>query len=149
MSPKLAILQRRMNLQPEQAPVPEGGHGLGVAIEQLIADEVSRRVGEAMQQSPKVQRLLDDFNRPKPVTDYRDLPPVQKTTPAKSMSALIHRDGAGLARWVEVNGIKFEALRDGAGVLLGMKQVDESPVLPAIDIPYLAGARQYQDGEPR
>ncbi|POA78010.1 hypothetical protein [Pseudomonas sp. DP16D-R1] len=145
MSPKLAILQRRMNFQPEQAPVPEGGHGLGVAIEQLIADEVSRRVGEAMQQSPKVQRLLDDFNRPKLVTDFKQLPPVQKTAPAKNMSALIHRDGAGLARWIEVNGVKFEAMRDATGSLLGMRQVDEIPVLPALDIPFKPEAREYNE----
>lgn len=148
MSPKLAVLHRRLNLTPEKAPVPDTG--LGAQIEALVADAVQAQVADALErQSPKVDRLIQGFNKPKPVTDYRQLPHVQKTAPARNMTALVHRDAAGVTRWIEVNGVKFEAMRDGAGVLLGMKQVDESPVLPPPDIPFKPEAREYNPGESR
>lgn len=123
MSPKLQLIAKRMKLPPlgEKAPPPADGHGLGMAIESLIADEVERRVGEAMEQQRKqpahVNRLMDQFNKPAPVSDYRQLP----TTPApKVMQATIERDGAGLARAIVVNGQRLLAQRDGAGQLIGV-----------------------------
>ncbi|MHA6232728.1 hypothetical protein [Pseudomonas fluorescens group sp. PF-69] len=146
MNPKLAILQRRMNLQPEQAPVPESGHGLGVAIEQLIADEVSRRVGEAMQQSPKVQRLLDDFNRPKPTTDFKQLPPVARTPAPKAMELQFQRDELGRVAMVDAGFMQWRVQRNEVGQIVRMVPADIAPIPPAIEPPYLGKARQYQDG---
>lgn len=146
MNPKLAALHRKLNLQPDKAPAPESG--LGAQIEALVADAVQMQVADAIErkQPARMQRLLDDFNRPKPTTDYRQLPLVQKTAPAKNMSAQIMRDGAGLARWVQIGDCKFEALRDSNNMLVGMRQLDENPVLPALDIPFKAEAREYQEG---
>lgn len=149
MSPKLAILERKMARQSSaQAPAPEGGHGLGAAIEKLIADEVERRVGEAVEQrpSPRVRRL---FNAPAPVSDYRELPPVAKTAPKKSLNMLIHRDAAGQILWAEMDGMKVELVRDGAGRAIAMREITESPVLPPLDIADKTKARQYQPGETR
>ena len=149
MNPKLAILQRRLNISmPEKAPVPDTG--LGAQIEALVTDAVQQQVADALERSPKVDRLIQGFNKPKPMpTDYRELPAVPKTAPAKNMSAQIMRDGAGLARWIQIGNLKFEALRDATGMLVGMRQVDESPVLPPPDIPFKAEAREYNPGESR
>lgn len=153
MSPKLELIARRMKLPPSGVPAPDTSSGLGQAIESMIADEVERRVGEAVDRRPPshAQQLLDrQFNRPAvPISDYRDLPPVPKTAPKKNLDAVFHRDGAGKVRWVEINGVKFEALRDRAGVLLGMKEITASPVPPPPDIAAKTEARQYQPGKPR
>ena len=119
MSPKLAILQRRMNLQmPEPAPAPESGHGLGAAIEKIISDEVTRRVDEAMAERAKQPaRVRNLFNAPEPVTDYR-LPATPKTAPLKGFVMNVERDGASLARALVVDGERFLLQRDGAGNLI-------------------------------
>lgn len=154
-SPKLAQLERKLGLHrqvPERIPVPADSSGLGAAIEQLIADRVEEALAKEREQqrrSPKVERLMQSFNTPAPVTDYKQLPPIQKTAPAKNLSAQLHRDGAGTVRWMEINGVKFEALRDGAGLLIGARQIDESPVLPMPGIPHKTEARKYNPGDPR
>lgn len=151
MSPKLALIARRMQRQtPEQAPAP-AYDDLTAAIQRLV-DE---RVEQAMEQQPvkqpaHVRRLMDDFNRPTPTTDFRQLPAVQKTSSTKPFNAIFHRDGAGQILWAEMStGVKFEVLRDGASRIIGMREITESPVLPALDVPYKAEARQYQPGTPR
>lgn len=148
MSPKLALIARKMARQtPEQAPAPEG-HGLGAAIEKLIADEVERRVGEVMEQEARVR---DQFRAPAPVTDYRQLPQVPRAQPPKEpLNMTIHRDGGGLITWCEASdGTKIQTVRDGAGNMIAMREVSESPVLPALEIPFKGEARQYQPGVPR
>ncbi|WP_095195873.1 hypothetical protein [Pseudomonas sp. Irchel 3A7] len=127
-----------------QAPAPEG-HGLGAAIEKIIADEVERRVAEAMQERKPIRQM---FNAPKPYTDFEQLPPVAKTRPPKNIGVQVFRDGAGLMRWLTVGDVKFEIQRDGADRIVGMRQVDESPVLPALDIAVKTEAR-YNPGVPR
>ncbi|WP_448145380.1 hypothetical protein [Pseudomonas silesiensis] len=151
-SPKLEILARQMrrHSQPERVPAPESG--LGAAIEQLVQQAVQEQVADAIEQRKppaRVQRLLDQFDKPAPVTDFKQLPVVAKTAPPKNLSAQILRDGAGLVRWVQIGDRKFEAIRDGAGVLIGMKQVEESPVLPPPDIAVKSEARQYRAPAPR
>lgn len=124
MSPKLALIARRMNLstpaEKEQAP----DTGIGAAIESMIQQAVEEKVAAA--QSSHVKRLLDQqFNKPVPVTDYRELPPVQKTpAPKKGLQATIQRDGAGLARAVVINGQRFLVQRDSTGQILGMVSED-------------------------
>ncbi|SDO20179.1 hypothetical protein SAMN04489798_2308 [Pseudomonas arsenicoxydans] len=150
MNPRLQLLQRRMERQnPEQPQAPEG-HGLGAAIEKLIADEVERRVGEAVERSPKVDRLMQGLNKPKPVSDYRQLDPVPKpVAPAKNRDIKFFRDGAGQVQWAQIGDVKLQVQRDGAGVVIGMQEVTESPILPAPPIPYMDAARAYHDGESR
>lgn len=79
---------------PEQAPVPEGGHGLGVAIEKLIADEVAVRVGDALEHSTKLDRL---FAKPKPYTSFDQIPTPPKAlkTPPVIESVVSQRDYLG------------------------------------------------------
>lgn len=152
-SPKLQILARQMarHQQPERAPAP-ASDDLAAAIERLVQE----RVDQAMEQQPAktpahVRRLLDQqFDKPPMPSDYRELPPVAKTAPKKSFGAIFHRDGAGQILWAEMsNGVKLEAVRDGAGNIVAMRQVEESPVLPALDIAAKAEARAYHPGEPR
>src|SRR3990167_603212 len=114
-SPKLQILARQMarHQQPERAPAPESG--LGAAIEQLVQQAVQEQVADAIEQRKPpahVRRLMDDFNKPAPITDYRELPPVARTAPKKPLNMQLHRDGSGVIRWMECNGVKFKAIRD-------------------------------------
>lgn len=122
-SAKLKILQRQLNISPgEKPPVkPDHGHGLGIAIEKLIEDMVQERVKEALEKQPvkqpaHVQRLMQSFNAPAP-----SLPPVPAPrTPVPVIGATIQRDGAGLARAIVINGQRFLAQRDAAGLLIGV-----------------------------
>lgn len=148
MNPKLAILNRRLNLTPDKAPAPES-HGLGIAIEQLIADEVGRRVDEAVKQSPRAQRLLDDFNKHKPVTDYRQLPPVARTPAPKAMEIQFMRDQLGRICMIDMGDVQFRVQRNPDGQIVRMVPADIVPMPPAIEPPYLAEARKYNPGEPR
>lgn len=150
-SPKLQILERRMarHSQPERIPAP-ATDDLTAAIERLVQERVSDALEQKQKHSPKVQRLISDFNKPPMPTDYRQLPPVPKTTPKKPFNVIVHRDGAGLIRWMEMpNGLKIEAVRDGAGNIIAMREITESPVLPPPDIDYKAKARKYDPGTPR
>ncbi len=117
-SAKLESIARRLRLP--DAPLSDD---LTAAIERLVNDRVDAAL-EERKRPPHVQRLMDDFNRPKPVTDYRDLPPVQTTPAPKVMEATIERDGAGLARAMVVNGQRFIAQRDGAGQLVRIVSED-------------------------
>lgn len=140
MNSKLRLLQRKMDRQ--QAPAPVESHGIGAAIENLIADEVERRVGEAMEHKPppQVQQLLDQQFRPQPTyTDYRQIPAPPRAATPKAMQGTVQRDGAGVARAMVINGQRFLLQRDAAGQLVGFvdeKQASEvrydgQPVPPA------------------
>jgi hypothetical protein len=146
-----------MKLPPlgERTPAP-ADTSLGAAIQAEIDKAVQQQVEVALvrereqqHQSPHMRRLMEDFNAPAPITDYRELKPTPKTAPAKNISAQIFRDAAGVSRWIEINGLKFKIERDNAGKAIRMIQVDESPVLPQPDIPYKAEARKYNPGEER
>lgn len=150
-SAKMQAIERKLGVQrtPEKMPAP-ADDDLGVALQRLV----DQRVKEALEQQQPVkqpahvQRLMQSFNAPAPTTDFRQLPTVPKTAPAKNLSAQLIRDGAGLTRWIQIGNLKFEVQRDGADKVIGMHQVDESPVLPQPDIPK-AEARKYNEGEPR
>lgn len=152
-SPKLQMLERQMARREERIPVAEPS-GIGAAIEELIAGEVARKVGEVEKaaNNKKLDRL---FNKPeRPMTDFKQLPPTPRTPfPTAPMEAWVHRDGANKIVWAEMinNGrtVKVKIIRDGAGLMIGCKEISESPVLPAPDIEFKADARQYKPGEPR
>jgi hypothetical protein len=146
------LLERQFARQnPERIPAPESG--LGAQIEAMVQQAVQDQVAEQLEKqprSPRVRELMRQFDAPEPTyTDFKQIPPTPTTAPAKNLSAQLHRDGAGVVRWAEINGVKFKAIRNGAGVLLGMEQVEDSPVLPALDIDPKAEARKYNQGEPR
>lgn len=142
MSPGMERIARQLDRQtPEKAPVPTGD--IGLMIEQMIEEKVQERIGEALQQQR--QQLM--LNKPVPATAFP--PPVVKTAPAKTPDVLLHRDAAGTVQWVEMGSVKLKALRDGAGALIGMRQVDESPVLPPPDIPFKGESRKYDPGTER
>lgn len=145
MSPKLALIARRMQRQtPEKIPAPTDD--LTAAIQRLV-DE---RVEQALEQQPvkqpaHVRRLMDQFNAPAPVTDYHQLPPVPRAQPKKPFNMLLHRDAVGQILWCEMpDGTKVEVVRDGAGEAIALREITESPVMPALDIAYKAEARAYQ-----
>ncbi|WP_433737439.1 hypothetical protein [Pseudomonas putida] len=152
MSPKLKLLQRQMERQtPERIPVAPASNDLAAAIERLVQERVDAALEQQpVKPPPHVRRLMDDFNRPEPVSDYRQLPAVQKTAPKNPLSMIIHRDGADKILWVETSdGLKVEMVRDGAGKAIAMREITESPVLPELDIAYKTEAREYQPGTPR
>lgn len=123
MSTKMQrILRGIQRREVASAPAPvEASGGVGNAIEQMIAAEVERRVGEALAE----QRRQLELTMPKPTyTDYRQLPPVPQTRAPKALEATIQRDGAGLARSVTVNGVRYLAQRDAAGQLVRMVSED-------------------------
>ena len=153
-SPRLQILERKMarHSQPEKVPAP-AADDLTAAIQQLI----DQRVSEALERQPvkqpaHIQRLLDQQFKPPMPTDYRQLPPTPKA-PKPPFNMIIHRDAAGLITWTEMtNGlvtIRTQAIRDGAGKMIGMREIEESPVLPAPAIPFKAEAREYDPGTER
>ncbi|MHC8382660.1 hypothetical protein [Pseudomonas sp. LB3P14] len=143
MSPNMERIARQ--LPAEKAPPPEG-YGLGASIERLIADEVSRRVGDALEE----QRQLDrQFNKPAPITDYRDLPPVPRTQPPKAMDVTFQRDELRRIAVVNMGDEQWRVQRGALGDIVRMVLIDQAPVPPAITPPYLPAARKYQPGEPR
>ncbi|KJK09308.1 hypothetical protein UB47_01845 [Pseudomonas sp. 5] len=107
----------------EQAQAPAPDTGVGAAIENMIADEVERRVSGALAE----QRRQLEASRPKPTySDFKQIPPPPRTPTPKAMSAQIQRDGAGLARAIVINGVRFLAQRDAAGQLIGMVSEDQA-----------------------
>lgn len=164
-SPKLRILERQLNIQrqPEKTPVPTD-HGLGFAIEKLIEDAVQERVQEALQQqqvkqSPHTRRLMESFNAP------ASPPPTPRPRAPIPLDAQIERDGAGKARAININGQRFLAQRDAAGLLVRVVSADQAaevrydgrPVKPApLNDPTsdagpkrAADPTQYQPAKPR
>ncbi|WP_454842635.1 hypothetical protein [Pseudomonas hormoni] len=135
-SAKLQMLERQMLRREERIPAPDTSGGIGAAIEELIANEVSQRVGEAVKE--KSNRHLDMlFKPPAPkYTDYRQIPPTPRA-PKPPVSFRLYRDGANKLVWAESSdGHKFKVLRDAAGLMIGMEEMrdDELPVLPPMDI---------------
>lgn len=147
-SPRLQLLERKFARQnPEQAPAPVG-HGLGAAIEKLIADEVERRVSEAMERKAPA-RVRDLFNAPAPYTDFKQIPPTPTTAAKTPFNVTLHRDGAGLIAWSETSdGRKFKLIRDGAGKAIRMEEVTESPVLPPLAAPLEYKERKIYSNNP-
>lgn len=135
MNARMQLIARQLEREQAPAPAPEASSGIGGAIEAMISQAVEERVAAALAE----QRRQLEFNKPKPVTDYRDLPPIPRTRAPKAMQATIQRDGAGVARAMVINGQRFLLQRDAAGQLVGFvdeKQASEvsyngQPVPPA------------------
>lgn len=153
-SSKMRVLERQMTRREERITAPDTSGGIGGVIEQLIADEVANRVGEAVEKTNN-QRLDRLFKPPAPkYTSFDQIPPTPRAPkPRTPLSSKIYRDGANKMTLVEINGpagiAKYKAVRDGAGILLGWEEVEVSPVLPALDIDYKGEARKFQPGTAR
>lgn len=137
MNSKLTLIARQVERRElQQAPTPEVTSGVGGAIEQLIADEVERRVAQAL--AAQKQMLADQQPKPR-FDDFRQIPPTPKAATPKAMQGTVQRDGAGVARAMVINGQRFLLQRDAAGQLVGFvdeKQASEvrydgQPVPPA------------------
>lgn len=154
-SSKMQMLERQFARREERIPVvPETG-SLGAAIDAMVQEEIARKVGESMEKTATDRKLDRLFNKPeRPVSDFKQLPPTPRTPfPTAPAEAWVHRDGANKIVWTEMthNGktTKFKIIRDGAGLMIGCKEISESPVLPAPDIEFKADAREYHPGVPR
>lgn len=147
-SPKLQIIARQMaRNQPERAPASDD---LAAAIERLVQE----RVDQAMEQQPAkppahVRRLMDDFNKPEPTTDFRQIPPTPKAPVPKALEFQFGRDELGRINRVDVGGMQWYAQRNELGQIVRMVPADLVPPPPAIEPPALAASRAYHPGEPR
>lgn len=120
---------------------------MGFAIEQLIADEVERRVGEAEERA-KQQRLLDrQFNAPAPRTFEQ--PPVPRTQPPKTMEFTFQHDELRRIAVISVDGEQWRVQRGALGQIVRMVPIDQAPMPPSITPPELKQARQYDPGTER
>ncbi|MFG0320989.1 hypothetical protein ACF8EF_01395 [Pseudomonas sp. zjy_15] len=133
MNAKLQLLQRKMDRQ-APAPAPEV-HGIGAAIEQLIADEVERRVGEAVERKPPahVQRLLDQqFKRQETYTSFEQIPPTPKTRAPKAVETQLMRNELGQVNRITVGTMEFFVQRNELGQVVRMVPADTAPLPPAV-----------------
>lgn len=151
-SPRLQqILRDIERKKPKPAEKAPASGDLGAAIESMINEAVQERVSaeldrhrDRLQHSPRVQQLM----RERPVPASEPTPPA-RTAPPKDLAAQLHRDGKGRTAWVEIGGLRFDIERNELGRVTGMRQREESPVLPPLEMPYKASAREYNPGEPR
>ncbi|CAO3303389.1 MULTISPECIES: hypothetical protein [unclassified Pseudomonas] len=120
MNAKLSLIAKQVERQQAKAPAPVETSGVGGAIENLIADEVERRVAQAL--AAQKQMLADQQPKPR-FDDFRQIPPTPKAVTPKPMQGVVQRDGSGLPRAMVINGQRFLLQRDAAGQLVGF--VDE------------------------
>ncbi|WP_449439702.1 hypothetical protein [Pseudomonas migulae] len=128
-SSKMHMLERQFARREERIPVPDTSGGIGAAIEELIAGEVARKVGEVEKaaNNKKLDRL---FNKPeRPMTDFKQLPAMATAPAPKIRQVTIERDGAGMSRAMVIDGQRFLLQRDGAFNLIGMVADDEPTAL--------------------
>lgn len=137
MNANLSLIARQVERREQaKAPAPVETSGVGSAIESLIANEVERRVAQAL--AAQKQMLAEQQPKPR-FDDFRQIPPVQSARAPKAMQGAVQRDGAGVARAMVINGQRFLLQRDAAGQLVGFvdeKQASEvsyngQPVPPA------------------
>ncbi|WP_141234423.1 hypothetical protein [Pseudomonas sp. Irchel s3b6] len=149
-STKLKILERQMARQsPEKIPVP-ADDDLAVAIQRLV----DQRVEAALEQRPvkqpaHVRRLMDDFNRPEPTTDFRQIPPTPRAVAPKAMEMSFQRDELGRINLVNAGLMQWRVQRNEVGQIVRMVPADIAPMPPAIAPPVLAEARTYDPGTSR
>jgi len=131
MNPKMHLIARQVERR-EQATAPapvEASGGVGNAIEQMIAAEVERRVGEALAE----QRRQLELNMPKPTyTNYRQLPPVQQTRAPKAVETQFVRDELGRVNRILVGGLEFYVQRNQRGQVVRMVPADIAPLPPVV-----------------
>lgn len=127
MSTKLALIARRINLQnPEKIPVAPASDDLAAAIERLVQERVEAELArQPVKQPAHVQQLLDrQFNKPSMPTDYRELPPVQKTPAPKAMEVQFQRDELGRIALVDMGTVQWRVQRNEVGQIVRMVPSD-------------------------
>ncbi|VVO87962.1 hypothetical protein PS903_02128 [Pseudomonas fluorescens] len=150
MSPKLAILERRMKLQAsEKIPAPATGD-LAATLEALIAE----RVDAALERQPvkppaRVQRITDQFDAPKPYTSFDQIPATPKAPAPKAREMHFQRDELGRINRVNVGNMQWVVQRNELGDIVRLTPSDIAPMPPAIQPPALAASRAYQPPAPR
>ncbi|OPK06788.1 hypothetical protein [Pseudomonas sp. VI4.1] len=150
MNPKLQILERRLARQsPEKIPAP-ADDDLAAAIQRLV----DQRVADALERQPvkppaRVQRVLDQFDAPKPYTSFDQIPATPKTPAPKAREISLQRDELGRINIVNAGGMQWYAQRNELGDIVRLVPADITPMPPAIEPPALAAARKYNPGEPR
>jgi hypothetical protein len=148
-SPRLLILERKLARQvPEKAPAPEGGRGLGEALEQMIDQTVQERVSGALEQQRK--QLVRQPPMPMPVS-----PPARKR-PEWIESQVTRRDAFGRILWIDtvVEGsdeiLRTEVVsRNELGQICRSRTAPLPPDQGLPALPYEAEARHYRDAVPR
>lgn len=133
MNAKLKLLQRQVLRQapapaPAPAPMPDMPSGVGSAIEAMIAQAVEERVNAALQE----QRRQLELNKPKPVTDYRELPPIPRTRAPKAMESQLMRDELGRVNKITVGTMEFYVQRNPRGQAVRMVPADTAPLPPVV-----------------
>ncbi len=146
------ILRRTERNRAEPAEKAQPAGDLASAISQLIAEQVEARVSEALERQrdrlqPTGPRLQSLMRTPAPSSEPAPRTPAPSMP--KDLTALIHRDAKGRAAWIEIGGLRFDVQRNELGRITRMVQREESPVLPPLEIPFKASAREYNPGEPR
>ncbi|WP_420170646.1 hypothetical protein ACN99C_11670 [Pseudomonas alloputida] len=129
MTPRLQLIARQMNRrEQQQAPAPVETSGLGAALEHVINEAVEQRVAAALQE----QRKQLEFNKPKPVTDYRDLPPVPRTQTPKAMECQLYRDELRRVNRISIGTMEFVVQRNEVGQVVRMVPADIAPLPPVV-----------------
>lgn len=133
MNPRLQQIMRdieRKKPKPKPAEKAQPAGDLADAISTLIAEQVEARVSEALAQQrdrlqPTGPRLRQMLNAPPAHTDFSQAPEPPKTPKPMDMTALIHRDETGRAKWLEIGTARFDLQRDGQGRITRMVQRTE------------------------
>ncbi|MDH0707035.1 hypothetical protein N5D53_10955 [Pseudomonas sp. GD03862] len=128
MNSKLSLIARQVERrEQQQAPAPVETSGIGGAIEAVIERMVEERVAAALAE----QRRQLEFNKPKPVTDYRDLPPIPRTRAPKSMECQLYRDELRRVNRISIGTMEFVVQRNEVGQVVRMVPADIAPLPPA------------------
>lgn len=124
MSRYLRQVEKQMGLQPKPKQAePADTAGLGDALAQVIRAQVQQQVQEAVEkQRPAVAEHRQPFTD-KPFSDTFPAPPPM-AKPVRDLSISLQRGADDKVRSVSIGPVKFTALRDGAGKLIGMRQED-------------------------
>ncbi|UVJ46210.1 hypothetical protein NVV94_12120 [Pseudomonas sp. LS1212] len=146
---RLLYRARQLGIElPDKAPDPVDVSGLGTAIQQLIDASVAERIAKELErqreQSSHTERMMREFNAPAP------LPPTPANAgagPRLVPEMQFVRDSAGQIFQVKYNnGAVLQAVRDGAGKVIGMKEIRPPTVPPPTPD---AGPNPYQLGIPQ
>ncbi|MFG0324726.1 hypothetical protein ACF8EF_20720 [Pseudomonas sp. zjy_15] len=129
MNSKLSLIARQVERrEQQQAPAPVETSGIGGAIEAVIERMVEERVAAALAE----QRRQLEFNKPKPVTDYRDLPPIPRTRAPKAMECQLYRDELRRVNRISIGTMEFVVQRNEVGQVVRMVPADIAPLPPAV-----------------
>lgn len=130
MSPKMKLMARKVERREQAAPAPvEATGGVGNAIEQMIAEEVKRRVGEALAE----QRRVLEAQQPKPrYYDFSQLPPVASRPQPKAIETQFVRDELGRVNRITVGTMEFYVQRNQRGQAVRIVPADTAPLPPVV-----------------